>query len=95
MLDPESQPSETAIGPKLSRVRTSTRREDQEIAPEEYPQVFQKFSIRSGLDFVDDQIALEFDLNRRLLDILHFVHAGPIKMAPKQRSFCGRRLTKT
>ena len=79
--------SKTAIGPELTRVRTSMRREDRETIPDGYCTVFDKLSIRWGLVSVDDQIAVPIDIRRRLLDILHFGHTGITKMTSKAEIF--------
>ena len=80
MLDLKTLISKTATDPELTHVRNSMRREDREITPDGYKPVFDKLSIRWGLVFVDDQIVIPIDLRRRLLDILHFGHAGMTKM---------------
>ena len=87
MLDLKTLISKTAIDPELTRVRTSMRREDRETAPDGYKPVFEKLSIRWGLVFVDDQIAVPIDLRRRLLDILHFGHSGRTKMETEAKIF--------
>ena len=68
--------SKTAIDPELTRVRASMRREDRDTTPDGYRPVSDKLSIRWGLVVMDDQIVVPVDLRRRLLDILHFGHAG-------------------
>ena len=76
-----------AIDPELTRVRASMRREERETTPEGYRPVFDKLSIRWGLVFMDDQIVVRIDLRRRLLDILHFGHAGTTKMIAEAKIF--------
>ena len=49
----------------MTRVRSSMRREERDTAPEGYRPVFEKFSIRWGLVFVDDQIAVHIILRRK------------------------------
>ena len=85
MMDLKTLIARTAIDPELTRVRTSMRREDREATPEGYKQVFGKLSIRWGLIFMDDQIVVPVDLRRRLLDILHFGHAGLTKMTAEAK----------
>ena len=80
IMDLKTIISKTAADPELTHVRNSIRREDREIIPDGYKSVFDKLSIRWGLVFVDDQIVVPIDLRRRLLDILHFGHAGMTKM---------------
>ena len=76
MLDLKTLISKTAIDTEMTRVRTSMRREEKDSAPEGYRAVFDKLSVRWGLVFVDDQIAVSIDLRRRLIEILHFGHSG-------------------
>ena len=87
MLDLKTLISKTATDPELTHVRNSMRREDREITPDGYKPVFDKLSIRWGLVFVDDQIVIPIDLRRRLLDILHFGHAGMTKMETEAKIF--------
>ena len=63
------------------------RREERDAAPEKYRPVFDKLSIRWGLVFVDDQIAVPIDLSRRLIEILHFGNAGTTKMLSGAKIF--------
>ena len=87
MLDLKTLISKTAIDPELTRVRASTRREDRDTTPDGYRPVFDKLSIRRGLVFMDDQIVVPVDLRRRLLEILHFGHAGMTKMTAEAKIF--------
>ena len=87
MLDLKTPISKTAIDPELSRVRASMRREERDTTPEGYRPVFDKLSIRWELVFMDDQIVDPVDLRRRLLDILHFGHAGTTKMTAEAKIF--------
>ena len=87
MLDLKTLISKTAIDPELTRVRASMRREERETTPEGYRPVFDKLSLRWGLVFMDDQIVVPVDLRRRLLDILHFGHAGTTKMIAEAKIF--------
>ena len=79
----------TLISKKLemTRVRASMRREEKDTAPEGYRPVFDKLSIRWGLVFVDDQIAVPIDLRRKLIEILHFGHSGTTKMLSDAKIF--------
>ena len=86
-LDLKTLISKTATNPELTHVRNSMRREDREITADGYKPVFDKLSIRWGLVFVDDQIVVPIDLRRRLLDILHFGHAGMTKMETEAKIF--------
>ena len=71
----------------MTRVRASMRREEKDTAPEGYKQVFDKLSIRWGLVFVDDQIAVSIDLRRKLIEVLHFGHSGTTKMLSDAKIF--------
>ena len=70
----------------MTRVRASMRRDERDTAPEGYRPVFDKLSIRWGLVFVDDQIAVPIDL-RRQIDILHFGDSGTTKMLSDAKIF--------
>ena len=87
MMDLKTLIARTAIDPELTRVRISMRREDGEATPEGYKPVFGKHSIRWGIIFMDEQIVVPVDLRRRLLDILHFGHAGLTKMTAEAKIF--------
>ena len=87
MLDLKTLISKTAIDPEMTRVRTSMRREEKDSAPEGYRAVFDKLSVRWGLVFVDDQIAVPIDLRRQLIEILHFGHSGITKMLSDAKIF--------
>ena len=58
MLDLKTLMSETAIDPEMTRVQASMRKEERDTAPEVYRPVFDTLSIRWGLVFVDEQIAV-------------------------------------
>ena len=94
MLDLKTLISKTAIDPEMTRVRASMRREEKDTAPEGYRPVFDKLSIRWGLVFVDDQIAVPIDLRRKLIEILHFGQSGTTKMLSDAKSSGGRRCGK-
>ena len=94
MMDLKTLIARTAIDPELTRVRISMRRQDREATPEGYKQVFGKLSIRWGLIFMDDQIVVPVDLRRRLLDILHFGHAGLTKMTAEAKIFWWPNITR-
>ena len=85
LLDRSTIFSKTAIETELTRVRSSMRRGDRETAQDGYNR-YPKNSIRWDLVFVDDQIVIPIDL-RRLLDILHFGHAGMTKMETEANIF--------
>ena len=87
MLDLKTFISKTAIDPEMTRVRASMRREENDTAPEGYRPVFDKLSIRWGLVFVDDQIAVPIDLRRKMIEILHFGHSGTTKMLSDAKIF--------
>ena len=94
IMDLKTLIARAAIDPELTRVRISMRREDREATPEGYKPVFGKLSIRWGLVFMDDQIVVPVDLRRRLLDILHFGHAGLTKMTAEAKIFWWPNITR-
>ena len=87
MLDLKALIVKTAIDSEMTRVRTSMRREEKDSAPDGYRTVFDKLSVRWGLVFVDDQIAVPIDLRKRLFEILHFGHSGITKMLSDAKIF--------
>ena len=87
MMSVKTLISKTAINPELTRVRNSMHQDTRETILDGYRTVFDKLSIRWGLVFVDDQIAIPIDLRRRLLDILHFGHSGITKKTYEAKSF--------
>ena len=87
MLDLKTLISKTSIDPEMTRVRASMKRKEKDTAPEGYRPVFDKLSIRWGLVFVDNQIAVPFDLRRKLIEILHFGHSGTTKMLSDAKIF--------
>ena len=87
MLDLKTFISKTAIDPELTRIRPSMRREEKNTTLEGYRPVFDKLSIRWGLVFVEDQIAVPIDLRRKVIEILHFGHSGTTKMLSDAKIF--------
>ena len=87
MLDVKTFISKMAIDPEMTRVRASMRREERDTATEGYRPVFDKLSIRWGLVFVDNQIAVPIDLPSILIKILHFGHSGTAKMLSEAKIF--------
>ena len=94
MMDLKTLIARTAIDPELTKVRISMRREDREATPEGYKPVFEKLSIRWGFIFMDDQIVVPVDFRKRLLDILHFGHAGLTKMTAEAKIFWWPNITR-
>ena len=48
-------------------------------APEQCRPIFEKLSIRSGLTFNDEKIIVPTELREKLMETLHFGHAGSTK----------------
>ena len=63
------------------------RRDDKDPDPMGYKPVFENLSIRWGLIFVDDQIAIPYDLRKILLDILHFAHSRITNVTEEAKIF--------
>ena len=87
MLNLKTLISKTAIDPEMTRVQASMRREEKDTEPEGYRPVFEKLSIRWGLVFVDDQIAVPINLRRKLIETLHFGHSGTTKILSDAKIF--------
>ena len=55
--------------------------------PEKVRVAYEKISKRSGLMFNDDRIIVPADLRKKLLQTLHFGHAGNMKMTAEAKIF--------
>ena len=63
------------------------RRGEKTTAPDQYRNVFEKLKNRWGLTFNDDRIVVPTELRKKLLDTLHFGHAGATKMTAEAKIF--------
>ena len=63
------------------------RRDDKDTAPEHYRTNFDKLNNKWGLTFNDDRIVVPTELRKKLLDTLHFGHAGATKMTAEAKIF--------
>ena len=72
---------------ELNRVRDAMRRDDKDTAPEHYRTNFDKLNNKWGLTFNDDRIVVPTELRKKLLDTLHFGHAGATKMTAEAKIF--------
>ena len=64
------------------------------MAPEHYRQQFENISTRWGLTFINDKIIVPTELRKKLLNTLHFGHAGTTKMAAEAKIFWWPNITK-
>ena len=78
---------EEAADAELNRVRDAMRRNEKNTASEAYRTTFEKLSNKWGLTFNDDRIIVPTELRKKLLETLHFGHAGYTKMAAEAKIF--------
>ena len=87
MLDLKTLIAKSATDAELSRVRNAMRRNEKNTAPEAYRTTFEKLSNKWGLTFNDDRMIVPNELRKKLLETLHFGHAGSTKMAAEAKNF--------
>ena len=72
---------------ELNRVKLALNREDRNMAPEHYRPHFENISSKWGLTFLNDKIVVPTELRKKLLDTLHFGHAGITKTIAEAKIF--------
>ena len=72
MLDMKSLIAKSATDAELNRIKLALTREHRSMAPEHYRQQFENISTRWGLTFVNDEIIIPTELQKKLLETLHF-----------------------
>ena len=87
MMDLKSLIAKSATDAKLNRIKLALNREDHSMAPENYRQYFENISSKWGLYFLNDRIIVPTELRKKLLDTLHFGHAGTTKMTTEAKIF--------
>ena len=87
MLDLKTLIAKSNTDAELNRVRDAMRRAEKNTAPESYRTVFEKLSNKWGLTFNEDRILIPTELRKKLLDTLHFGHAGSTKMLAESKIF--------
>ena len=93
MLDLKSLITKSATDAELNRVKLALTREDRSMAPEHYRQQFGNISTRWGLTFINDKINVPTELRKKLLNTLHFGHAGTTKMTAEAKIFWWPNIT--
>ena len=86
MLDLKTLIAKSATDAELNRVRDAMRRNEKNTAPEAY-RTFGKLSNKWGLTFNDDRIVVPNELRKKLMETLHFGHAGYTKMTSEAKIF--------
>ena len=76
MLDLKTLIAKSATDAELNRVRDAMRRNEKITAPEAYRTTLEKLSKKWGLTLNDDRIVVPNELRRKLMETLHFGHAG-------------------
>ena len=87
MLDLKTLMEKSITDAELNRVRNAMRRNEKNTAPEAYRTTFEKLSNKWGVTFNDDRIIVPTELRKKLLETLHFGHAGYTKMAAEAKIF--------
>ena len=79
MLDLKNLIAKSTTDAELNRVKLALIREDPNMAPEHYRPHFENISPKWGLTFLNDKIVVPTKFRKKLLDTLHFGHAGTKK----------------
>ena len=87
MLDLKRLIAKSATDAELNRIKLALTREDRSMAPEPQRQQFENISTRCGLTFVNDKIIIPTELRKKILETLHFGHAGTTKMTGEAKNF--------
>ena len=87
ILDLKTLIAKSNTDAELNWVRDAMRRAERNTAPEPYRPVFEKLSNKWGLTFNEDRIFVTTELRKKLLDTLHFGHAGSTKMLAESNMF--------
>ena len=86
-LDLKTLIAKSATDAERNRVRNAMRRNERNTAPKAYQLTFEKLSNKWGLTFNDDRMIVPNELRRKILEKLHFGHAGSTKMAAESKIF--------
>ena len=87
MLDPKNLIVKSATDVEINRVKLALIREDRSMAPGHYRPHFETISSKWGLTFLNDKIIVPIELQKNLLDTLHFGHVGTTKMISEAKVF--------
>ena len=91
----QSQPENHAMDVELTRFKLALNREVRSMAPEQYIQQFEKFSMERGLTFLIDKYILSTNLRKKQLYTLHLDEPESPKWQPKLKSFDDKTKSKT
>ena len=70
---------------KLNRVKLALNRDDCSMVPEHYRPHFEDISSKWGLTFLYDGIIVPTEPRKKLLDTIHFGHAGSTKLTAEAK----------
>ena len=87
MLDLKNLIAKSKTDAELNRVKLALNREDRNMAPKHYRPHFENISSKWRLTFLNDKIVVPTELREKLLDTLHFGHAGTTKMIAGAKIF--------
>ena len=87
MKDLKSLIAKSATDAELNGIKMALNRANRIIGPENYRSYFGNISSKWGLHFLNDRIIVPTELRKKLLDTLHFGHAGTTKMTAEGKIF--------
>ena len=87
MLDLKTLIAKSSTDAELNRVRDAMPRGEKNTAPDQYRTVFERLNNKWGLTFNDDRIVVPTELRKKLLDTLHFGHAGTTRKTAEAKIF--------
>ena len=94
MLDLKRLIAKSPTDVELNRINLALNREDCSLAPGHYRQQFENISTRWGLTFLNHKNIVPTKLRMKLLDTLHFGHAGITKMTAEATIDCWLNINK-
>ena len=77
-----------SVDPKWLQLKICQRNNQRERAPEEFSPVSIKLTERFCLQFAGDKIVIPEELQKQVVDALHFGHPGSTKMLAESNVFC-------
>ena len=87
MIDLRTLINKISVEPKLIQLKISARNNQKDSAPEDFASVFSENTELFGLLFAGDRIVIPHELQRPVLDALHFGWPGSTKMLADSRIF--------
>ena len=79
--------NKTSVDPKLLQLKICLRNNQKERAPKEYTPVFCKVTERFVSTLEGDKLVIPGQLKKQVVDGLHFLHTGSLKMLAESNNF--------